>query len=90
LFFDGFQWHKGDGNFLIAEPEKALIDSLYLSTRRKKQFGFFPELHFGKIFSFKKAKEWADKISEPKIRVSVLKKLNMLTSRKMKNMGIAS
>ncbi|MFC1646615.1 hypothetical protein ACFL2Y_05525, partial [Candidatus Omnitrophota bacterium] len=45
-FFDGFGWYKGTGSFLIAEPEKALVDSLYLSTRRKRQFGFFPELHF--------------------------------------------
>jgi len=30
-FFKGFDWHKGTGSFLIAELEKALIDSLYLS-----------------------------------------------------------
>ena len=29
-FFYGFGWYRGTGNFLIAEPEKALIDSLYL------------------------------------------------------------
>ena len=74
-FFDGFDWYKGDGSFLIAEPEKALIDSLYLSSRKKKQFGNFPELHFPKEFSFKKAAEWAKRIAEKKIRQYVLKKL---------------
>lgn len=77
--FDGFDWYKGDGKFLIAGPEKALIDSLYLSSRRKKQFGHFPELHFPPTFSFKKAAEWAERIPEGKIRLYVLKKLKTLT-----------
>ncbi|MFZ3106307.1 MAG: hypothetical protein WA105_02885 [Candidatus Hydromicrobium sp.] len=75
LFFDGFDWYKGEGSFLIAEPEKALIDSLYLSTRKKKQFGYFPELYFPKSFSFKEAAKWVKKIPDPRIRSSVEKKL---------------
>ena len=74
-FFDGFDWYKGDGSFLIAEPEKAFIDSLYLSSRKKKQFGHFPELHFPATFSFKKAAGWARRIHEKKIGRYVLKKL---------------
>ena len=74
-FFDGFDWYKGNGNFLIAEPEKALIDSLYLSARKKKQFSYFPELYFPKSFSFKKANRWVEKIADPRIRSSVGKKL---------------
>ena len=75
-FFDGFDWYQGDGNFLIAEPEKALIDSLYLSSRRNKQFGYFPELHFPLAFSFKKAAAWGGRIPEKKIRRYVLRKLD--------------
>lgn len=78
LFFDGFGWYKERGDFLIAEPEKALIDSLYLSGCKKKQFGYFPELHFPKSFSFKKAKEWAKKIPDAKIRSYVHKKLDVI------------
>jgi predicted transcriptional regulator of viral defense system len=73
--FDGFDWYRGEGSFLIAEPEKALFDSIYLSTRKKKQFGYFPELYFPKSFSFKKAAGWIDKIPEKRIRSSVGKKL---------------
>lgn len=73
--FDGFDWYKGEGGFLIAEPEKALFDSIYLSTRKKKQFGYFPELYFPRSFSFKKAAGWIDKIPEKRIRYSVRKKL---------------
>ena len=77
-FFDGFDWYKGEGSFLIAEPEKALIDSLYLSSRKKKQFGHFPEMHFPPAFSFKKADGWVKRIQERKIRIYVLKMLKML------------
>ena len=76
--FDGFDWYKGEGSFLIAEPEKALIDSLYLSSRKKKQFGHFPELHFSPEFSFKKAAQWVERIPEEKIRRFVFEKLKLL------------
>ncbi|MFC1668296.1 hypothetical protein ACFL1T_02780 [Chlamydiota bacterium] len=77
-FFSGFDWYKGTGNFLVAEPEKALLDSLYLSARKKRQFGYFPELHFSEAFSFEKAEEWTKRISDPKIKISVLKKLERI------------
>ena len=77
-FFDGFDWYKGNGNFLIAQPEKALIDSLYLSSRKKKQFGFFPELNFPPEFSFNKAAQWIEHIPEKKIRIYVHAKLATL------------
>jgi len=74
-FFDGFDWYKNEGDFLIAEPEKALVDCLYLAGYKKKQFAYFPELHFPKTFSFKKAKEWIKKIPNPKVRLSAQHKL---------------
>ena len=80
--FDGFDWYKGEGSFLIAEPEKALLDSLYLSSRKKKQFGSFPELDFPPEFSFKKVVRWAERIPEKKIRLYVLEKLKALEKQK--------
>ncbi len=77
-FFNGFDWYKGTGSFLIAEPEKALVDCLYLSAHKKRQFGYFPELHFPKSFSFKRAKEWVKKIKNPKVRFYVDKKLELV------------
>lgn len=74
-FFRGFDWYKGTGEFLIAEPEKALADCLYLSARKKKQFGHFPELHFPKSFSFKKARDWAGQIPDIRIRSYVNREL---------------
>lgn len=77
-FFDGFSWYKGIGSFLIAEPEKALVDCLYLSAYKKKQFCYFPELHFPKSFSFQKAREWVKAIPARRIRIYVQKKINSL------------
>jgi len=67
LFFKGFGWYKGTGSFLIAEPEKALVDSLYLSACKKKQFGHFPELHFPASFSIKKINKWIKEIPDARI-----------------------
>jgi len=78
-FFKGFTWYKGEGGFLIAEPEKALIDALYLSACKKRQFGHFPELHFDKKFDFKKAKRWAALIPRHNIRKNVESKLSHIT-----------
>lgn len=73
-FFKGFDWYRGGDAFLIAEPEKALIDCLYLSTRKKNQFGHFPELDFSRKFSFKKADFWIKKITDPNIGKKVREK----------------
>ena len=80
-FFKGFVWYRGESKFLIAEPEKALIDCLYLSAFKKKQFVYFPELHFPKSFRFKKTKEWVKKIPSSKVRAYVQKKLDLLVKK---------
>ena len=77
-FFTGFDWYKGEGSFLIAEPEKALVDSLYVSARRKRQFGYFPELHIPRSFSFRKVDAWVRAIRNTMIRTSVQRKLASL------------
>lgn len=77
-FFNGFKWYKNEHNFLIAEQEKALVDCLYLAGHKKKQYAHFPELHFPKNFSFKKAKQWIKKIPSPKVRSSAYKKLTII------------
>ena len=77
-FFDGFGWYRKTGDFLIAEPEKALLDCLYLSARRKRQYGHFPELDFPRSFSFKKARDWTRRIRDPRISSCVRRKLDAL------------
>ena len=74
-FFFGFDWYKHSGDFLVAEPEKALLDCLYLSGRKGKQFAHFPELHFPPSFSFSKTRRWTRKIKDPRLQIFVLNKL---------------
>lgn len=76
-FFKGFDWHE-NRHFLIAEPEKALVDCFYLAGRKGKNYAAFPELEFPAFFSKARAKQWARQIREKKIRKFVLKKLAAL------------
>lgn len=80
-FFAGFDWYRGGQQFLIASPEKAVVDCLYLSSRKGRRFGFLPELGLPAQFSFRRAAEWARRIEDERIRISVLKKLDELRAR---------
>ena len=82
VLFAGFRWYKDSGAFLIAEPEKALVDSLYLSARKKRQYGHFPELDFPRSFSFKKAREWVERIPDGRIRKNVEGKLAAIAAKR--------
>jgi predicted transcriptional regulator of viral defense system len=84
VFFKGFDWYKQDGDFLIADPEKALIDCLYISVRKKRQFGYFPELNFPASFDFNKARKWAQLIPDFNIRSAVSEKLSKLANARSK------
>ncbi|MFA5779390.1 MAG: hypothetical protein WC947_04575 [Elusimicrobiota bacterium] len=68
-YFFGFDWYKKTESFLIAEPEKALADCLYLFTRKKKQYGYFPELNLKKPFSIKKTEAYIQRIPDKNVRM---------------------
>lgn len=79
FFFFGFDWYNKNGEFLVAEPEKALLDCLYLSGRKGIQYRHFPELHFPKSFSFKKTRIWARRIEDTRLQKFVLRRLDEIT-----------
>lgn len=76
-FFAGFNWHES-GNFLVATPEKALVDSFYIASRRGRRYANFPEFDFPKGFSKRKAREWVELIKNPQIKTSIRGKLEAL------------
>lgn len=81
-FFAGFDWYKNQ-NFLIACPEKAVVDSLYLASRKGRRYLFFPELYFPENFSQSRAKMWVAKIRDANLQKSVGEKLdNLFTTSK--------
>jgi predicted transcriptional regulator of viral defense system len=73
-FFKGFDWNN-NGDFLIAEIEKAFIDSLYISSRKGNRYSSFPEIEFPKEFNKSKAIKWLNLISSDELKKSVLAKL---------------
>ena len=77
-FFSGFGWREGAGGFLLAEHEKALVDCLYISAFRKRQFSHFPELRFPAGFSFKKAYGWVDAIKSRKTSAHARRRLALI------------
>ena len=77
--FEGFDWYGKRQDFLVATPEKAVVDSFYLSSRRGKRFGSFPEIDLQARFSFKRAIEFAKRIRhDPWTRKYVLQQLEIL------------
>jgi len=83
-FFKGFGWYKKENSFLIAEPEKALVDCLYLSAYKKKQFGHFPELYLPKTLSIKKINNWISMINNPKVRLYIRKRIHIILKNSVK------
>lgn len=71
-FFDGFDWSES-GDYLMAEPEKALADCFYLSARKGRNYSHFPELDLKKI-NRSKVLQWIEKISDPNLKRAVLAK----------------
>lgn len=73
-FFFGF---RVDPHLKIrmATPEKALLDTLYLSATRSRLFGSLPELELPPGFKRKEALKMIDKIPSLRLRSLVRKKL---------------
>lgn len=79
-FFAGFEWYRGGQDFLIALPEKALVDTLYISSRKGRRFGFLPEIDVAAL-RFRRAVEWAKAIPDRRIQKHVIERLHTLAQR---------
>jgi hypothetical protein len=47
---EGVDWRDAPLPFRLASPEKALLDTLYLSTRRGRRFHTLPEIELTETF----------------------------------------
>jgi len=74
--FDGFEVHK-DGS-LLAQPEKALFDLLYLGPGKSRLFARLPELHIGHSFRWPVLQEWVEKLKSPSRRGYLLEQIKWL------------
>ena len=75
-FFGGYQ--KGPSGAMIATPEKALVDVLYLSSSRDRKFSRLPELELPESFSTAAVLEWVAQIRDPRRRGMVMRRLRAL------------
>jgi predicted transcriptional regulator of viral defense system len=66
-FFFGYEPMGSDG-VLVATPEKALLDFLYLSPGRSRLFSRLPELELPRNFSKKKLRAMMAKVADPRRR----------------------
>lgn len=80
-FFFGFTATPGGGQ--LATPEKALVDFFYLSPARSRLFRRLPELELPRVFSVRKARAIARRISSPRRRVLVSRRLEQLIAHKL-------
>lgn len=74
-FFTGYDYYRQEGGFLIASPEKALVDCLYLSARKGRRFIAMPELTLPKGFRRRTALSYIKRIPYKNLRTAVQKRL---------------
>jgi predicted transcriptional regulator of viral defense system len=76
-FFFGYE-ERGDQRVRMALPEKALLDTLYLSPARSRLFAALPEIEFPPHFSVHRAYKMIRKIADPRRRSLVENRLERL------------
>jgi predicted transcriptional regulator of viral defense system len=76
-FFFGFE-RAGETGVLLATPEKALLDVLYLSPAKTRLFASLPELELPRRFSVRRARALLARIRSPRRRALVGSRLEAL------------
>jgi predicted transcriptional regulator of viral defense system len=74
VLFGGFEVKKG--GIKLATAEKALVDFLYLSGSRSRQFAALPELELPADFAADEAERWMRRIPSSRLRTLVSSRWN--------------
>ncbi len=77
--FDGFEIDPA--GLKLATPEKALFDVLYLSGKRTREFSTLPEVEFPAGFRWSELRHWMARISSPRDRTIVERRIQALRGR---------
>lgn len=80
-FFFGYEV-RGEQHVMMALPEKALLDFLYLSPSRSRLFTALPEIEFPPQFRIKTASKMIQKIADPRRRTLVRKRFERLLEQR--------
>jgi predicted transcriptional regulator of viral defense system len=76
-FFGGYRTQDPSG-VLLASPEKALLDTLYLVPARSRLFAYLPEVELPAKFNWVEATSWIERIPKGPRRTSVKQRLDAL------------
>lgn len=79
--FDGYEDPSHQG-FLVATPEKALVDCLYLSVRKGQRFTTLPELSLPQEWNQRLTFSWIKRIGDPRLQKAVQSRLKELVGKK--------
>ena len=75
--FTGYEMY-GKNNVLMATPEKALFDTLYLMPAKSNLFKRLTELELPKNFQFKLIERWLKKVKHKGRRMMIQKNLTLI------------
>lgn len=66
-------WEPADRrwSYLLATPEKAVFDAMYISARKGRQFARFPELVLPDDFSESTLSDWMNRLESARLRSAV-------------------
>jgi hypothetical protein len=78
---EDIKWSNSKSKYLIALPEKALLDTLYISTRKGNKFSSLPELDLENL-NMKRFKYLKGNIKSKKIKIAVEKYITDIYSYK--------
>ena len=78
--FGGYEPYDRAWSFDLATPEKALFDTLYLSTRKNRRFTHLPEIELSDDFSEEVVEAWVSKIEHAVLRIAVAKRWKAFTA----------
>lgn len=76
--FGGFGPYRGMGNFDIATPEKALFDTMYLSSRRGRRFTHLPEIEIPQSFASSEVDKWINRVAYAPLRLAIIERWRRL------------
>jgi hypothetical protein len=65
LMSDGVDWSDTFQPYLLASAEKALLDTLYIATRRNRRFASLPELELDNAFRCREFQRLLKKLPYP-------------------------
>jgi predicted transcriptional regulator of viral defense system len=88
LMSDGVDWSDSHQPYLVASAEKALLDTLYIATRKRRRFASLPELDLGGVFRRREFERLLKRLAYPvRIRSAIASRWAALQDPAISNSG---